>query len=326
MGVELRPPSSLPASLPASAVCPDSASWAGSRRTRPDRARPSTPPCGLPLFPAFDTVPATLPPRIVSGSGSSATEMIRIQLPRSLPHHQHHPARPIPALRLIGQLMEPQPRRCFRGSPRRWVKRASPSGSGPQGFERHASRLQPLQQPRLREPRIHPHDHRAAHTPPTAVHHPSLWLFLSTIIIPQMTGTPSLYPTARQLRHRLVQDRKVLLPAERVQQSGPAATPAPGPPPRPPCPDGSGSPPASSDPDACGWRRTGRTHLNPGFKPTLKTKIAFHPGRVSAVWRGRKTCGFRPPLNPGVKPTLTTKIAFHPGRIPSVFCGYPVTL
>ena len=27
-------------------------------------------------------------------------------------------------------------------------------------------------------------------------------------------------PTARQLRHRLVQDRKVLLPAERVQQSG----------------------------------------------------------------------------------------------------------
>ena len=27
-----------------------------------------------------------------------------------------------------------------------------------------------------------------------------------------------------------------------------------------------------------------RTHLNPGIKPTLKTKIAFHPGRVSAVF------------------------------------------
>ena len=29
--------------------------------------------------------------------------------------------------------------------------------------------------------------------------------------------------------------------------------------------------------------------------------------------------GFRPPLNPGINPTLTTKIAFHPGRIPAVF-------
>ena len=46
-------------------------------------------------------------------------EMIRIQLLRSLPHHQHHPARPIPTLRLIGQLMEPEPRWCIRGSPRR---------------------------------------------------------------------------------------------------------------------------------------------------------------------------------------------------------------
>ena len=36
--------------------------------------------------------------------------------------------------------------------------------------------------------------------------------------------------------------------------------------------------------------------------------------------------GFRPHLNPGVKPTLKTKIAFHPGRVSAVFCGYPVTL
>ena len=29
--------------------------------------------------------------------------------------------------------------------------------------------------------------------------------------------------------------------------------------------------------------------------------------------------GFRPPLNPGVKPTLKTKIAFHPGPDPIRF-------
>ena len=188
--------------------------------------------------------------------------------------------------------MEPELRWCIRGSPRRLgqvglrhpVQDLILADSSDIG---HASRLQPLQQPRLREPRIHPHDHRAAHTPPTAVHHPERQL---QRLFPQVAGSrknlpvdqvprlgttrhqpvvhplaivsvpfasrgmpmdlhretvhvqvhrlfPSLLPwglsppfsppafdhldpTARQLRHRLVQDRKVLLPAERVQQSG----------------------------------------------------------------------------------------------------------
>ena len=70
--------------------------------------------------------------------------MIRIQLLRSLPHHQHHPARPIPTLRLIGQLMEPEPRRLLSGiAPPVGSSRASPSGSGPHscGFERYRARL-----------------------------------------------------------------------------------------------------------------------------------------------------------------------------------------
>ena len=36
--------------------------------------------------------------------------------------------------------------------------------------------------------------------------------------------------------------------------------------------------------------------------------------------------GFRTHLNPGIKSTLTTSIAFHPGRVPAVFRAYPVTL
>ena len=49
-------------------------------------------------------------------------EMIRIQLPRSLPHHQHHPARPIPTLRLVGQLMEPGLGGAFGDRPAGWIK------------------------------------------------------------------------------------------------------------------------------------------------------------------------------------------------------------
>ena len=87
--------------------------------------------------------------------------------------------------------MEPEPRWCFRGSPRRLgqvglrhpVQDLILADSSDIG---HASRLQPLQQPRLREPRIHPHDHRAAQTPPTAVHHPERQL---QRLFPQVAGS-----------------------------------------------------------------------------------------------------------------------------------------
>ena len=190
--------------------------------------------------------------------------------------------------------MKPDSRRLFRGPPRRLgqvrfrhliqhLVLADASDVG------HASLLQPLQQPRFREPRVHPHDHRAAQTPSTPVHHSQCQLQSP---VPQIAGSgiefpvdqvsrlaatrhqpqvhrlpvvsaplasrltpmdlhretvhvqehplfpprcpfpllfpifsldsPSTFhhldPTAGQFRHRLVQDRKVLLPAQGVQQ------------------------------------------------------------------------------------------------------------
>ena len=104
------PASVLASGLASEAVGPDSASWAGSRRTRPDRTRPSTPPCALPPSPVCGTAPAAPEPGIVFGSGSSATRNDPDTTPPVAPAPPAHPARPIPTLRLIGQLMEPEPR------------------------------------------------------------------------------------------------------------------------------------------------------------------------------------------------------------------------
>ncbi len=95
-------------------------------------------------------------------------------------------------------------------------------------------------------------------------------------------------PTARQLRHRLVQDRKVLLPAS-VSSSrdkvGCDASPWPSSKaavPRRVC-----SPPASSDPDAGGRRRTGRA--SPA--PTAGVESAADPTADSRIELGcRGSC------------------------------------
>ena len=67
-----------------------------------------------------------------------------------------------------------------------------------------------------------------------------------------------------------------------------------------------------------------------GDCPLLSPEIHVAPRRLFlSPLEGTKTVemlGFRTHLNPGFKPTLKTNIAFHPGRVPAVFCGYPVTL
>ena len=95
---------------------------------------------GPSAFPRLRTAPATLPPITLPAQARQQPEMIRIQLPRSLPHHRttrrarsHVPARSAHGTRASAVLSGIAPP---AGS-----SRAAPSGSGPPCFERYRARL-----------------------------------------------------------------------------------------------------------------------------------------------------------------------------------------